>query len=332
MSNPYADLTQLFDFKFNYINQHHLPGVELFLLNDDIENISIDQLVCNQPIARDQLNVFDFSENLISADSMTRLSSFLSRHQIKHIILSSNPAGETDTVFYFPVFYLCMLQKWNNDYLQVFNHEKIYNISCLNRAAHGHRIQNYVKLIEKNYDAVLCSWFNVPGDETKATPDVMEKYQKLIEQNIIKPINLDPIPWNFVDIQHDAYRASYVHIITESIVNDNIFISEKTWKPIASGQLFFMVGCLGTIGYLRDLGVDVFDDIIDHSYDSDPDWVSRINRMHDSLAQLMQQDLSKVYEQTQDRRQQNQQLFFYGKFGMHYIDRIKSTVAMQGNN
>jgi hypothetical protein len=281
-----------------------------------------------------QLNVFDFSENFAEIDSLTRLSGFLSRHQIKHIILSSTHMGNTDTVLYFPVFYVYGLQNWNNHYSQVFDHEKIYNISCLNKGAHGHRIQNYVTLVEKNYNAVLSSWINLPGDGTEGTPDIMAKYQKLIEQNII-PKKLDSTPLDkkaIFSIKHDAYQAAYINIIVETLVRNTIFISEKTWKSVASGQLFFMVGGLGTVSYLRELGVDVFDDIIDHSYDLDPDWISRINRMHDSLAQLMQQDLSKVYKQTQDRRQQNQQLFFNGKFGMHYVDRINSTVVMQGNN
>jgi hypothetical protein len=186
--------------------------------------------------------------------------------------------------------------------------------------------------MEKNYNNVLSSWHDKAGDGSKATLDAMEKYQNLKEQKIIP--KLDPIPLNWErlhSIQHDAHQASYIHITVETLVKDAIFISEKTWKPVGSGQLFCMVGCLGTVSYLRELGVDVFDDIIDHSYDSDPDWVCRINRMHDSLAQLVRQDLSKVYKQTQQRRQQNQKLFFNGKFGMHYIDRINSSVAMQGN-
>jgi hypothetical protein len=331
--NPYGflDLDKMFGFEFNYINQHDLPGIDKKIWEN---HISIDRLGSTKTIDPTCLNVFDFSQNFSSGESMKRLSDILSQHQIKHIILSSNPSVDTDSVFYFPVFYFYGLQNWINEYSQVFDHKKIYNISCLNKGAHGHRIQNYVTLIEKNYDAVLSSWIDVPGDGLDPTPDALAKYQKLKEQKIIP--KLDPLPINFKSvhgsIQHDAYRAAYIHIIVETQVQDTIFISEKTWKSVASGQLFFMVGCLGTIGYLRDLGVDVFDDIIDHSYDSDPDWVSRINRMHDSLAQLMQQDLSTVYEQTQDRRQQNQKLFFEGKFGMHYLDRIKSIVAMQGNN
>ena len=254
---------------------------------------------------------------------MLRLSKILSYGNIDHIILSSDPAIETDTIFYFPAFYLYGLYHWNHCYQTVFTHEKIYNISCLNKGDHGHRIQNFVTLIEKNYNDVLYTWNSRKGDGTSATLDAMNKYQNLIEQRIIPKVDSAPINFTTAhDIKHNAYQAAYINIITETLVRDSIFISEKTWKPIASGQLFFMVGCFGTIQYLRDLGVDVFDDIIDHSYDLDTDWVDRIDRMHDSLGQLMQQDLSIVFKQTKDRRQRNQELFFNGKFGVQYLDKI----------
>jgi len=323
MTSRFADLTRLFDFKFNYINQYHLPGIDLFLGNADVENTPIDSIICERPIALDQLNVFDFSENFVNPKSLLKLSQILSCGHINHIFLSSDPAVETDTIFYFPVFYLEGMQNWPDQKDQVFEHKKNYNISCLNKASHGHRIQNIVPLIEKKYDSVLYSWVDQPGDGASATPGVMEKYQKLRDQKLI-PIP-DPNPINVTTVRnlyHDAYQASYVHVITESLVRDSVFISEKTWKSVASGQIFFMVGGLGTVSYLRDIGVDVFDDVIDHSYDLDLDWVNRINRMHDSLGQLMQQDLPTIYEQTKDRRQRNQELFFSGKFGMQYVDRI----------
>jgi hypothetical protein len=240
------------------------------------------------------------------------------------VILSPDPGVETDTIFYFPTFYLTGLKRWKDYQSLVFENKKIYKISCLNRGTHGHRIQNFVRLLEKNYDSALYSWLDMQGDGTLAAPDVMEKYQQLKQQGII-PMVLDAKilnPKAIHNIQHDAYQASYVNIITETLVRDTIFISEKTWKSVASGQLFFIVGSLGTIQHLRELGVDVFDDIVDHSYDLESDWVVRIDRMHNSLDQLMQQDLPTIYEQTKDRRQRNQERFFSGQFGMQYVDRI----------
>jgi hypothetical protein len=321
MTNAYVDLNQLFDFEFNYISQHDIPGVGLDVFKPDMV---VELLRCQKPIAKDQLNVFDFSQNFADPYVLLRLAQVCDRSQINYVILSPYPAVETDTIFYFPTFYLTGLRRWKDYQSLVFENKKIYKISCLNRGAHGHRIQNFVRLLEKNYDSALYSWLDMQGDGTLAAPDIMEKYQQLQRQGII-PMVLDAKilnPKAIFNIQHDAYQATYVNIITETMVRDTIFISEKTWKSVASGQLFFMVGCRSTIKYLRELGVDVFDDIIDHSYDLESDWVVRIDRMHDSLAQLMQQDLSTLYEQTKDRRLQNQERFFGGQFGMQYVDRI----------
>jgi hypothetical protein len=320
MINQRADLDLLFDFEFNYLNQHDIPGVGLDVFQPDIV---VEELRCQKPIVKDQVNIFDFSLNFAEPHVLLQLSQVCDRSQISYAILSPDPAVETDSIFYFPAFYLYGLNYWKHSYQQVFEHEKTYNISCLNKGEHGHRIQSFVILMEKNYNNVLYTWNSWPGDGTTATPNVMTKYQKLKDQKTIPKIDSGPI--NFVtahDIQHDAYQASYVNITTETMVRDSIFVSEKTWKPVASGQLFFMVGCRGTIQYLRKLGVDVFDDIIDHSYDLEPDWVTRIDCMHNSLAQLMQQDLPTIYEQTRYRRLHNQERFFGGQFGMQYVDRI----------
>jgi hypothetical protein len=321
MTSTYVDLNQLFDFEFNYINQHDIPGVGLDVFKPDIV---LAQLQCQKPIVNDRINVFDFSQNFTEPYFLLQLAQVCDRSHIDYVILSPTPDIETDTIFYFPTFYLNGLETWKDHWSQVFEYEKIYKISCLNRGTHGHRIQNFVRLIEKNYDSALYSWLDMQGDGTVSTPDVMQKYRQLQEQGSI-PIVLDAKVLNrqtVHTIQHDAYQASYINIITETMVRDTIFISEKTWKSVASGQLFFMVGCLGTIRYLRELGVDVFDDIVDHSYDQESDWISRIDRMHDSLDQLMQQDLPTIYEQTKDRRQRNQEQFFSGQFGMQYVDRI----------
>lgn len=57
------------------------------------------------------------------------------------------------------------------------------------------------------------------------------------------------------------------------------FLSEKAYKPFATGQLFVMHGCLGTIRALKDQGYDVFDDIINHDYDLVDDGIERAKRI-----------------------------------------------------
>jgi hypothetical protein len=199
------------------------------------------------------------------------------------------------------------------------------SFSCLNRNPHVHRIYNYIKILNKNYqNSPILSFYNIEGS------DFNNCYRQLDTETLenwysIKSI-LKTECSNDLGINHPAYRFAYINVVTETTVFDEVFLSEKIWKPIASGQLFLVIGSRNTIQYLRELGVDVFDDIIDHSYDSDQNWKSRIDKMQESLDKLLSQDLETIFKTTEDRRMHNVDNFFAGKFGTHYINIINSMI------
>ena len=91
-------------------------------------------------------------------------------------------------------------------------------------------------------------------------------------------------------------------------------MTEKTWKPIANGQFFMVFGSPGIIEFLRTQGVDVFDDIINHHYDSELEWDKRLNMIHDEMDRLVTLDLENLFYNTKERRQLNQSKFHDGSF------------------
>lgn len=68
---------------------------------------------------------------------------------------------------------------------------------------------------------------------------------------------------------HMLYK-SLVNVVHETNDNqhDRILLTEKTFKAFAWHQLPIFVATLGHVSMVRELGFDLFDDIIDHSYDS----------------------------------------------------------------
>lgn len=64
------------------------------------------------------------------------------------------------------------------------------------------------------------------------------------------------------------------------------FLSEKAYKPFATGQLFVIHGCVGTIRALKDQGYDVFDDIINHDYDTIEDGIERVKKICTEVERL----------------------------------------------
>lgn len=209
---------------------------------------------------------------------------------------------------------------------------KTYKVSCLNHMSRPHRIYNWYKIKDKGYFRD-CLWSmhqttlqrsdepELPEDAAKAW-DIARKHFPESGQTL-QDYKKDYI-WS---LDHPAYTDSYINIITEHSVIDGIYLSEKTWKPVASGQLFLCVGNPGTIEYLRSVGVDVFDDVIDHSYyDRIEDWKIRIDRIHEILDDLVNKDLTMIYQNLQRRRQNNIENFRAGKFDTDFRSTIQKEI------
>lgn len=71
------------------------------------------------------------------------------------------------------------------------------------------------------------------------------------------------------DVQlRSKYQNSFVEIVSESSFCAPSFnITEKTANCFFGCNFPIMLGGAGIVQHLRDLGLDVFDDVIDHSYD-----------------------------------------------------------------
>jgi len=209
-----------------------------------------------------------------------------------------------------------------------------YSVSCLNHIARPHRIYNWYKAKDQEW-MQRCLWSmhdvitDVPrSDEPQLSPEISEIWDNHRAQFAKKIYDLPHFREQYIwQLDHPAYTDSYINIITEHSVIDGIYMSEKTWKPVAAGQLFLSVGNPGSIRYLRSVGVNVFDDVIDHAYyDDEMDWQSRINRMHEILDDLMHQDLDAVYQTTYQQRKINQENFQSGMFDADYSSSIQQRI------
>ena len=75
---------------------------------------------------------------------------------------------------------------------------------------------------------------------------------------------------NFISLRNE-YSKTKVNIITESLyVDESGILSEKTLFAFASMQLPILIAHRGAVSDARRYGFDMFDDVIDHSYDTMP--------------------------------------------------------------
>jgi hypothetical protein len=111
---------------------------------------------------------------------------------------------------------------------------------------------------------------------------------------------------------------SYCNIVLESQFDvdqsDGCFITEKTFKPIKHGQMFFIAGGAGSLQALRNLGYRVFDGVLDNRYDQEANHTFRWIKLCESI-QAAKKMLPELFEQCRADIEHNQQLFQSSKAG-----------------
>ena len=108
------------------------------------------------------------------------------------------------------------------------------------------------------------------------------------------------------------HNNSYCNIVLETHFDTDqsggVYITEKTFKPIKHGQMFFIAGPAGSLQLLRDLGYRVFDGVLDNSYDQEPDHTQRWLKLSKAICQA-QKHLPDLFNDALIDIEHNQQLF-----------------------
>jgi hypothetical protein len=117
---------------------------------------------------------------------------------------------------------------------------------------------------------------------------------------------------------------SYCNIVMETHFDADqsggTFLTEKTFKPIKHGQMFFIAGPAGSLQVLRDLGYRVFDSVLDNSYDLETDHTQRWMALTRAIY-FAQTELPRLFEQARSDIEHNQQLFQTSK-----VDRLNTLI------
>lgn len=115
----------------------------------------------------------------------------------------------------------------------------------------------------------------------------------------------------------DQCAESLLYLVTETVATGRRHhLTEKTFKPIAMGMPFVIVGTRGSLEYLRSYGFRTFEGIWDESYDSAADDVriKRIASLLRSLDELPAAAKQDLFEQAQEVIQHNWNHFYGGGF------------------
>jgi len=147
-------------------------------------------------------------------------------------------------------------------------------------------------------------------------PDIQEVFTKQILPICFEGETDHPMHSCWLSL-FDESAESLLYLVTETVATGRRHhITEKTFKPIAMGMPFVIVGTQGSLEYLRSYGFRTFEGIWDESYDQEEDSVriERIASLLRSLDELPPAAKQDLFEQTHKVIQHNWNHFYNGGF------------------
>jgi hypothetical protein len=115
----------------------------------------------------------------------------------------------------------------------------------------------------------------------------------------------------------DQSAESLLYLVTETVATGRRHhLTEKTFKPIALGMPFVIVGTQGSLRYLRSYGFKTFGDLWDESYDDEPDDSKRIEKIAKVLKLLdgLEEHRQDIFDSAQEIVEHNWNHFYGGGF------------------
>jgi hypothetical protein len=229
----------------------------------------------------------------------------LEKHQVFYI--HANQKGELhsrDMHFtYIPIdCFSCWIPELRNKItnFDLSDDQKLF--LCYNRQPKIHRTLTVCELIKENlFDQGIISYY---GNEFQKTEDSISSYgrmdlipsAKILDS--LTPLELD-IKLKKINpagiLVQEHYQKTFLSLVTESLIDNNsIFFSEKTWKPIALGHPFMMVGSPGMLAELRKQGFYTFGSWWDESYDNETNLDKCIHQIVNELKRLSTYSLEEL--------------------------------------
>ena len=201
-------------------------------------------------------------------------------------------------------FWYLMSKKYIKPQLQFDHSIKKYDFLYLNKQPRKHRLKLYEKLLDFN---------------------LLEKSLYSFTHHKDHPVKLNPayeLPWldntqtyPMYDCDQEIYEKPYnetgLSIVSETNDNCNdVFMTEKIWKPIIAGHIFIVHGNFAYLKKLKKLGFKTFETVFDESYDETFDCDKRIDKIVKLITNLKTSNWHKLYEQTIEIREHNKKTFY----------------------
>lgn len=155
--------------------------------------------------------------------------------------------------------------------------------------------------IEKGYDKIQLNhrpdkFFLMPMRIRRPHRDqLLKAVEQYLDKSVYSYVSQGILLDNDVVINGDVeqryidpswFESTAFSLVAEAMIKSPIFMSEKTFKPIAFKHAFVVWGSAGTLEYLHQAGFETFDHVIDETYDTVVNYVDRLKHIVDVVDRL----------------------------------------------
>lgn len=274
--------------------------------------------------------LFYYHEGDNPAKIKQRLDALVIQHQLPthcyRFVSGNTAARDLEDFVYFNDFELWY---WHRNSasraLPIHSEPREREFTALNRlhktwraTAMANLLQHHV--LDNSYWS-YCETGNLVNEENPIEIDTIDKLRAATEQFLKSaPYYSDELNQaernNHANLVGKYFNNSYCHIVLETHFDADqsggTFLTEKTFKPIKHGQLFFIAGCAGSLELLREQGYRVFDRVLDNTYDRIKDNTERWQRLCAAIKES-QHRLADRFTTVREDIEHNQQLFLETK-------------------
>jgi hypothetical protein len=218
---------------------------------------------------------------------------------------------------YFLDFPWFILKNERHDINRVIPYVLKKKILCYNRRPHIHRkilvynIINNPLLLENtmlSYGGLSnLNINNIYHFQEKIKDESLqnEMFEFFLNNEFELNLDEDKMEYNLANnFNLNHHQQSFISLVSETNVDsDNLFFSEKTYKPIYAQQPFIIYGNPYSLKYLKEIGFKTFDKWIDESYDNEEDFEERLKKIIKVLENISLksfEELNKIREEMQD--------------------------------
>jgi len=144
----------------------------------------------------------------------------------------------------------------------------------------------------------------------------------------------DRVPYrNFNKSIDNIMMDSRVNIVIETYFDNNqvIAFSEKIFRALQIPRPFFLFGAQGSVAALKDQGFEIYDDVVDHSYDKEPNSIRRqvkiLNEVQHSVGKIPYDQ--KLLDNFEKSAQHNRNLLL--QYKQKWPEKLQKTIDIINN-